>query len=533
MVGFWVASALVVGVQGDFPLFDDWVYAQQVEELIRAGRLHAPVSSENFLLPQIAWAALVSLPAGFSFEALRVSTLFAAVGGTVAMHLLLVEVGASRRMALFGAFLLCANPLFVSLAFTFMSDVPTISLCVAALWAFARSERLDASRWFWLAMGLATLATINRLTAATVVAGIAVGHAAAVPGRARVLRALAAIVLAFAVLRGTETLLQWTTGVPGMYGYRGRLVITRLLHFADPQVAVQIAWAATRSALVLGWFCLPLFVLTRPRLSAAPMVGLLVLAAVLVGFDRPLPLMGNILYERGLGPVMVAGIEGDGPGWAWWALTAISVVGAAYVAEISLQTLRTLWRERHGSTEPAISALRVASLVSLWGLVLAHAPVNMFDRYLVAALPSLLVLAVLEWRTREDRLARVRWRAALGLLVVMGGFAVLATRDHMQWQRARWQVIQGVLRQGVTASELDGGYEFNGQVRGIGFSPEGAPITHHVALVDEIPADALLCVTYRAVDRSSRRCDLRPAGPRGAEPTGCRPSRNHAPHRNR
>ena len=100
--------------------------------------------------------------------------------------------------------------------------------------------------------------------------------------------------------------------------------------------------------------------------------------------------------------------------------------GAAYVAEISLQTLRTLWRERHGSTEPAISALRVASLISLWGLVLAHAPANMFDRYLVAALPSLLVLAVLEGWTREDRLARVRWRAALGLLVVMGGFAGLA-----------------------------------------------------------------------------------------------------------
>ena len=125
-------------------MFDDWVYAQQVQDLMTGGRLHAPVSSENFLLPQIAWAALFSLPGGFSFEALRASTLVTAVFGTAAMYLLLAEVAASRRMALFGAFIVGANPLFVSLAFTFMSDVPTIALCVAALWAFARGERLHA-----------------------------------------------------------------------------------------------------------------------------------------------------------------------------------------------------------------------------------------------------------------------------------------------------------------------------------------------------------------------------------------------------
>ena len=79
----------------------------------------------------------------------------------------------------------------------------------------------------------------------------------------------------------------------------------------------------------------------------------------------------------------------------------------------------------------------------------------------------------------------------------MAGFAVLATRDHMQWQRARWEVIHAVLQRGVAPSALDGGYEFNGQIRGIGFSPTGPPITHHVALVAEIPPDALLCATYR------------------------------------
>ena len=112
----------------------------------------------------------------------------------------------------------------------------------------------------------------------------------------------------------------------------------------------------------------------------------------------------------------------------------------------------------------------------------------------------------------------------MALLVFMAGFAVLATRDHMQWQRARWEVIQGVLRQGVTASELDGGYEFNGQVRGIGFSPEGAPITHHVALVDRNSSRRPPLRHLSTVDRSSRRGDLRPSRPRGSEPTAAGPA---------
>ena len=269
-------------------------------------------------------------------------------------------------------------------------------------------------------------------------------------------------------------------------------------------------------ALVLGWFALPLFVLTRLRLSVVTLAGMLVLSTVIAGLDKPLPLMGNILYERGLGPLMVAGIEGSGPRWAWWALTVASIIGAAYVAEVTLQTLRALWRERHETRECVIPALRVGSLVGLWGLVLAHAMVNVFDRYLVAALPSFVVLIVLELRTRPHQPSRVRWTPAVALLVFMAAFAVLATRDHMQWQRARWDVINVMIEQGMAASDLDGGYKFNGQVRGIGFSPGPA---------DHAPCGARHGHSARRpllrhlppLDWSSRRGDLREAGTGDAE----------------
>jgi 4-amino-4-deoxy-L-arabinose transferase-like glycosyltransferase len=498
IVAFWTAVALFIGIRGEFPLFDDWVYALQVEELVKAHRLHSPLSSENLLLPQIAWATLFALPRGFSFEALRLSTLTAAAVATLALYLTLIELNVQRGVAFFCSLALAANPLFVSLAFTFMSDVPTMALCVAGLWAFARGERLQSSKWFWIGITLTTLGTLNRLSAAVIVVAIALGHGLATLTRRRMLESAAAIIVAFAILEAAEAWLKATIGVPGMYGIRGRLLAARLLHLTDGEVSLQIVWAMTRSAMMLGCFVLPVFVWTRLRLSIASLAGMILLAIVVVTLDKRLPLMGNILYERGLGPVMVRGIEGDGVRWAWWALTALSIVGAALVAEVSLLTLRAIWRERRAAIHPQIQALRVTALVSLWALVFAHAPVNVFDRYLLAALPALLVLGLLEYQTRATSAMTGRWLPALAMLVAMALFSVLATRDAMQWQRARWQVIHSVIARGVPAMHLDGGYEFNGQVRGIGFSPGGPSITHHLELVDEVTAEALSCRSYRA-----------------------------------
>ena len=315
---FWIISALLVGVHGNFPLFDDWVYARQVQELVTAQHLYAPVSSENFLLPQIVWAALFSLPTGFSFEALRVSTLVTAVAGTAAMYLLLSELGVSRRIALFGAFLVGANPLFVSLAFTFMSDVPTIALCVAALCAFARSERLHATGWFWVAIALATVATVNRLTAATVVAAVGFGHVAASPSRARLLRGVVAIAGPFVILRGIEAVVARTIGMPGQYR-RSRKPCLRTAP-AHRQSRRRRGDRVERHALG-----------SRPRVVCVSPVRAHETALVNANADRPVqpecrdcrtrqtatahgqhPLRARAWSRDG------AGIEGNGPRWAWW-----------------------------------------------------------------------------------------------------------------------------------------------------------------------------------------------------------------------
>ena len=71
---FAVAVVLVNPV-GDFPLNDDWSYGSAVKGLVEQGVYRLSDWTAMPLLTQVLWGSLFSLPAGFSFTALRFSTL--------------------------------------------------------------------------------------------------------------------------------------------------------------------------------------------------------------------------------------------------------------------------------------------------------------------------------------------------------------------------------------------------------------------------------------------------------------------------
>ena len=76
IVVIWIAMAALVNPVGDFPLIDDWVYAFAVKSVLETGHFQfLPFSSSANVGPQVYWGALFCLPFGFSFTALRVSTL--------------------------------------------------------------------------------------------------------------------------------------------------------------------------------------------------------------------------------------------------------------------------------------------------------------------------------------------------------------------------------------------------------------------------------------------------------------------------
>ena len=75
LVLIYVASIIVVNPLGNFPLNDDWSFARAVQNLVEKKDWRPTGFTAMPFITQSLWGAIFCLPAGFSFNALRFSTL--------------------------------------------------------------------------------------------------------------------------------------------------------------------------------------------------------------------------------------------------------------------------------------------------------------------------------------------------------------------------------------------------------------------------------------------------------------------------
>jgi len=159
VVILFLAAAAAVNPFREAPYDDDWAFGETVQHLLETGQYRL----NDWLAPnmpfQAAWGALFCLPGGYSFAALRLSTIVLAVIGLVAFRGLAVEHGISRGAANLLALCLGSSPLFFKLSLTFLSDVPFLAVTLVATLFYTRALRDE--RWSsWLAASLAASAAI-------------------------------------------------------------------------------------------------------------------------------------------------------------------------------------------------------------------------------------------------------------------------------------------------------------------------------------------------------------------------------------
>jgi hypothetical protein len=155
----FLAAAAAVNPLREAPYDDDWAFGETVKHLLETGQYRL----NDWLAPnmpfQAAWGALFCLPGGYSFAALRLSTIVLAVIGLVAFRALAVEHGIGRPAANLLTLCLAASPLFFKLSLTFLSDVPFVAVTLVATLFYTRALRDE--RWSsWLAASLAASAAI-------------------------------------------------------------------------------------------------------------------------------------------------------------------------------------------------------------------------------------------------------------------------------------------------------------------------------------------------------------------------------------
>jgi hypothetical protein len=472
-VAVWIGLAAIVNPVGDFPLNDDWSYGRAVKTLVEEGRFELCGWTSMPLVAQVGWGAIFCLPFGFSFTALRISTLVLGAVGLLATGSLLREAGAGRRTTLFGMALVATNPVYLGLAHTFMTDIPFFAAAIGSAALLSRALR-TGSRHAWAAgLALAVVATLIRQLG--LVLPLAYGVALVVRDGFR-LRTLARAGLSIALVATPlllyEAELRAGPGEPALYRAQTERILALLGHGAGP-MAVRMAGIGADAIVELGAFLLPAaFVLAGPLRGGlgrgekiALTLGGLGFAAVqglrLLRESRLVPLAGGCLFDLGCGPIALRDVgilslpHGPrAPAGLWVVVTVAGLIaGGAAVWTILLALRRGLARR-----DPVAVMLVVTVVVYVVPLMAS----DYFDRYLLPLLP-LLGAAAIRLRAPDARPGRVAVTVAVLLLVLQGAFGVAATRDYLAWNRARWDLVRHATAElGVRPEQLDGGFEVNG-----------------------------------------------------------------------
>jgi len=514
LLGGWLLAAVLVNPIGDFPLDDDWSYGLTVRTLLTSHRLHLTDFTSMPLLPQVLWGWLFCLPAGFSFTALRVSTLVAAAGGLWLVFHLGRQLGLRPGPAALLAAVVGFNPLYFALSFSFMTDVPFTVLAVAAIAAFVTAWTRHRPGWFWTGVALTTLATLLRQLGLAVALGASLAESVRL-GKVRA-RAWAPLAASLAALTLWTVALRLWVGLPAYYRAPEQLLLDQA-RLGVWSTLKRIAFTAGETFAYVGLFTLPIQRLLPPARLTAPSPRVATIArataiaagvasaATLVLRKAAMPLTGNILTNLTLYPVMMPGADHlpTAPLWVWRVLTAVAVVGGALLVERLVVGLSWLAPHRTDLLRPDPVVGLFLFGCGAWYLLpfLPMPSPGFYDRYFLPLIVIAALLAVWTASRVPHAASRSGVAAAAAAVALCVLFAVPAMHDTLALNRARWQAVHwATAEDGLPPRAVDGGFEVNGWYYFANGARLTAPTTawHHPAHPQAIVALSPLA-GYRAI----------------------------------
>jgi len=475
----------VINPMGDFPLNDDWSYGRAVKTLLEKGRLQFTDWTGMTLIAQVLWGYLFCLPLGFSFTALRISTLTLGMAGILGTYGLLKESGTGPRTAFLGAMVMAVNPLYYSLSFTFMTDIPFFTLGMLSLYFFIQGLRTEKKSKILAGFFLATLAMLIRQLGIVIPIAFGIVYLTKYGLKKRsIAMALVPMLLSGGMLILYQHILKSTIGLPELYQIQSR----QIPDIISKGIFSFLNLTADRGLIAFiysGLFLLPFSVvqiqdgipcdLKNSRLYLTLGSCALALAVFVMGIcilrNRFIPLCGNILYDFGLGPLTLRDtnvMELDHlpkiPRILWMILTG---AGAAGGAALLYCVLSSVIQRCQTSGSDSFKKWDWLSVFILSLSLLYFLPVGIvdifFDRYLLFLLPLIMMMALRKGSSNGTGRHTPAHLLSISTIIVFGLFSMGATHDYLSWNRARWKALHYLTEDlGIPRKKIDGGFEFNG-----------------------------------------------------------------------
>lgn len=449
----YLAAVLLVNPSGEFPLNDDWAYAKVVKHFLETGEILFSDWQGMTLLSQLLWGTLFCLPFGFSFLALRISTLVLSVVALFFFWLLLVKRENNSWKRIFFMSLLAFNPLFFHLSFSFMTDVPFLAFCLISFYFLETYQEKFRPLDLILGCLFIIIATLTRQLALLLALAYGISYCLT-HKKFSISYLLFAVpfLLSLLCLWGFNYLLKHNWNLPANYNFQFGMILSA---FFSPSITVlvNLMYYSITAIIAMGVLLIPFSAsyivkttgkLWKNKLFLLIIVFLLLFSALKIFVkDKWIPFPGNVIYSLGLGPIIGDGFVSYDASLTFaekifWAV--IAFCGAVSAAIISI----LLIKKRNFFSFHFISiVLYIATLSTVY----------FSDRYLLLPIVFLILLL-------SDFLSKINLIRTLYLIPFLF-FSISATHDYLSFNRARWQLLDQAAALGIRPDQIDGGFEYN------------------------------------------------------------------------
>jgi 4-amino-4-deoxy-L-arabinose transferase-like glycosyltransferase len=436
--------------------------------LVERGELRLSDWTATNLIAQLFWGALFCLPAGFSFTALRLSTLTLGLIGVLATYGLLREARAPAPLAILGSLVLAFSPIYFSLSFTFMSDVPFVATATVASWLLLRGLRRASSIELIGGLTLVAVAVLIRPVGLALPFAFAFAYILKYgPQIRRLLESILLVGAGLALQIGFERWLRWSDRLPVMFGNQVHQLQSQL-HLPWSLILSEAITITSYSFIYAGVFLFAFLIATHRIPRRMPVIVTGIVAATtsaMAMWGELMPLHGNILHKGGLGCCVDR--VSQAPSYFWMLVTFIGVFGSILLITESLRSLICILPSRQKSGEE-----RYVLAFALLAIIIGFAPLpfvglgwnGFYDRYLMIFLPFVMLMFVAAscTSTFTFRGRSITLFVSTATLIGTAAFSVAATHDYLAASRVRWAALQHLLAEGISPERIDGGFEFGG-----------------------------------------------------------------------
>jgi hypothetical protein len=475
------ALLLVTWPVAEMGFVDDWSYVKTAFVFARTGHIVYNGWATAMLGWAIPWAALFIKLFGFSFTAVRLSTLPLAMASVYLLHASLLRFGITARNAVVGTLTLGLSPLFLPLAASYMTDVAGLFCILLCLYLCQRAvaAQSDRATILWLAG-----AALTNLAGGTVRQIAWLGTLVMVPSTAWLLRKRTGIKpVAFLLWTasgiGVLACIRWFERQPYAIPEKiiqGPVTGAMLGHMLAELLKTFLCLALVAFPILIAWIPVQRSLSRSARARIASILVALTVASVVLGFrgsldHRVMPWLGHVI-----GTLSIFSSTGEMLGSRPVTLTLFMRVALSLlVIAAALTLVEHLLAKPQPRDRPDAVSLHVALwmlgpfTVSYLGFLLPRALYSfIYDRYLLGLLPvAIIFLLLLYQRWVGERLPTI----AIATLTLFALYATAGTHDWFALNRARAAAVAQIQASGVPITSIQGGFDYDGwtQIEAAGY----------------------------------------------------------------